>query len=356
MQAMCDNTPYSARGIGSLVDSICHQRSASDDLLQAATGAQAGDRVRSGVTGSNSMRRSVGSTCPDDGRPVTRIQSMSAVSGSGSLVTGAQLRRDRDSKAVNLPVQLLSTTNEQKGGQVPQQLPLKLASPGSVDPGTDGGGSGAGGPACTAATAASSRSNRVSQKTAPPSQQPRLLIMPSSSSQVVHSPTGVRPPPTVAEMMGAATAALSQRTSSVTVGRVLTLNSPQNVHYHPAMMVAGVVRTAGHTAAQSSFIQSPPHAPHPALLVGVGEHFKPPRLVSTQSTGNILPMKLAERPRPKSASAQQSPVAQKRPAVTTRTTPPGCEELHQPQQQQQLAHSTTTSASKNINEKRITYF
>lgn len=319
----------------SLIDNICHQRSASDDLLQTYTWLQASDdaRVKRGTNGHGSTRHSDGVSRHDDGRPVTRMHSMSAMS-SGNLATSGVARRD---KATLLPVQLLSATNEQRAGQVPQQLPLKLASPGSGDHSSA---------EINQSTAASSRGNRSSLKIAPVTQQQRLLAMPSQ----VHTPPGpVRSPPSADAPPHVATV---QRTSSVTVARSvpphLIPNSPQNVFSqnvfsHPAMSMSLVrtdlspSRSAGH-ANPTSFIHSPP--------MSLADQFRP-RLVSTQSAGNILPMKLAERQRPKSASAsaQQSPVSQKRSSTVSRTPPGGCEES---------VHST--SSSNNKKEKQIIYF
>lgn len=327
-QSMRNSTPD---GTGkSLVDNISHQRSASDDLLQTYTWLQPSDgldaKVKRGANGHGLTRRSDGIMHPDDSRPVTRMHSMSAVS-SGNLATSGAVRREK----TLLPVHLLSAANEQKVGQVPQQLPLKLASPGSSDQTTDS----------NQGTAAS-KGNRSSLKITPPTPQQRLLAMPSQ----VHTPPGpVRSPPSSDAPPHVATV---QRTSSVTVARStpphLIPNNPQNVFSHPAMSMS-IVRTdlptspsrSGGHVSPASFIHSPP--------MSLADQFRP-RLVSTQSAGNILPMKLAERQRPKSASAsaQQSPVTQKRSSTVLRT-PPGCEEL---------VHST--SSSNNKKEKQIIYF
>lgn len=332
-QSMRNSTPD---GTGkSLVDNISHQRSASDDLLQTYTWLQPSDgldaKVNRGTNGHGSTHHSDGVMCHDDSRPVTRMHSMSAVS-SGNLATSGAVRREK----TLLPVHLLSATNEQKVGQVPQQLPLKLASPGSGDQTAESN-----------QASAASKGNRSSLKIAPPTPQQRLLAMPS---QVRTPPGPVRSPPS-SDAPPPPHAATVQRTSSVTVARStpphLIPNNPQNVFSHPAMSMS-IVRTdlptspsrSGGHVNPASFIHSPP--------MSLADQFRP-RLVSTQSAGNILPMKLAERQRPKSASAsaQQSPVTQKRSSTVLRT-PPGCEEL---------VHSTSSSNNKNNKkEKQIIYF
>jgi len=258
-----------------------------------------------------------------------------------------------------LPMHLLGSTNEQKMAQVPQQLPLKLAtggyggSTGGIDetiPGGMGGGRihhHSGGncgstentPPSTVAGVAGV--GRLLHQFFPSLRSPsETVTLPSYYSSVRPAPFQLTNPQMVSAMVGgnkvdATPPSMIDRrppphsNSNITVRPTQSFNSP------PSALPR--CTTEQSASKYSTDIQSNKH-----------------RQPTSSSYGNILPMKLAEKPRPRSAtvaaassmnqltesgtqSADQSPVTSKR-----GSSPYGCVVEDNGSSTEQLDNAVTT--------------
>jgi len=311
--AMASRSPPDSSGVVTLKNH--HHRSASDDL-------PAGGGRQLSPTGRNAEDFG---DAPTIGRSVAESGSSGLPRNGGARVPTVGVTR-RDTMP---PMHLLSATNEARAGLVqPQRLPLKLAS--------------------TSESRDSSRSssNRSSAQYPSPSG--------SASSQSHFSPTSYdrgSPADYYGQPVGPTSPGKSESAGRLLSSPTSTPPRTESQRLDRDAVVNGVAAAAASTISAGVRFSSPltnSGAPsHPLTYRPV-----PPRLVSTLSSGSILPLKLAERQRPKSASpTSSSPVHHH----GSPSAPPGGEQTllfgqrpiatvssqQQQQQQQQLLQQRT---------------